>query len=131
MEQEPKVRLLVVDDDPAVVRLVGRFAGDLSFETLEAIHPAEALRLASQQHIDVAVVDFHMPEMQGVDLMRSLQDLNRNMEVILMTGDYSLQSATESIESGAYDYLPKPLDFRHLGQDLHAIRRRVLRRLRA
>ena len=129
MSPEPKIRILIVDDDPSIVRLLGRFVGDLSFEAVPAIHPREALRLASQQEIHIALVDLHMPEMEGLELMELLQRLHDDMEVILMTGDYSIESAVEAIKSGAYDYLPKPINFRHLTQALNAIRDQVLRRI--
>lgn len=125
---DQKVRVLIVDDDPSIVRLLGRFADDLSFETLEAIHPQEALALASREQVHIAVIDLHMPEMEGIELMKSLRRINRDIQVILITGDHSSQLVSDAIQNGAYDYLWKPIDFRRLGDSLNAVRQEVLRR---
>jgi len=89
----------------------------------------DALRLALEQEIHIAVVDLHLPGMEGLELMQSLWWLNEEMEVILITGDYSVESAAEAMDHGAYDFLPKPIDFAHLRQDLNAIREQLLLRI--
>lgn len=122
---EQKLRLLIVDDDPSIVKLLGRFAGELAFETLETVRPSEALAMASKQHVHVAVIDLHMPEMEGIELMKSLRQLNDQMQVILITGDRSTESVNAAIKNGAYDYLWKPIDFHHLSHALNAARHQV------
>jgi len=128
MLREQNVSILIVDDDPSIVKLLGQFARDLSFGAVEAIHPREALRMASEQDIHIAVVDLHMAEMGGLELMRSLLRLNDEMKVILITGDYSFESAVNAIQNGAYDYLWKPIDLNHLGESLQAIRELLFRK---
>lgn len=129
MQVEQKVRVLIVDDDPSVVKLLGRFVGDLSFEAVEALHPDNAIYLAAQQEIHIAIIDLHMPEMEGIELMNSLRRLNRDIQVILITGDYSTESLSTAIDSGAYDYIWKPIDFHRLTDSLNAVREQVLRRM--
>ena len=129
MSTERNVRILIVDDDPSIVKLLGRFARDLSFEAVEAMHPREALRMASEQEIHIAVVDLHMPEMGGWELMQSLLRLNDDIKVILITGDYCSESAALAIKNGAYDYLWKPIALDHLGEVLQAARQQFLHRV--
>jgi DNA-binding NtrC family response regulator len=125
---DQKVRVLIVDDDPSIVKLLGRFAEDLCFETLEAVRPTDALALASREQVDIAVIDLHMPEMEGIELMKSLRRINDEIQVILITGDHSSDSVSAAIENGAYDYIWKPIDFRQLSDSLKAVRDQVLRR---
>ena len=80
---DQNVRVLIVDDDPAIVRLVSRFVDEMSLEVVAASRPLEALRLAAEQPIHIAVIDLHMPEMEGIELMKSLHRVNDDMEVIL------------------------------------------------
>lgn len=129
MSGEQNVRILIVDDDPSIVKLLGRFARDLSFEAVEAVHPREALRMASEQEIHIAVLDLHMPEMGGWELMQSLLQFNDEMKVILVTGDYSAESAARAIKHGAYDCLWKPIALDHLGEVLLAAREQFLHRV--
>jgi DNA-binding NtrC family response regulator len=127
--QLEKVRVLIVDDDPSIVKMLGRFVQDLSLEAIETSHPGEALRMASEQEIHIAVIDLHMPEMEGIELMKSLQRVNPGVAVILISGDHYLDSISEAIRGGAYDFLWKPLDFRQLTDSLRALREHILSRI--
>ena len=125
---EQKIRVLIVDDDPSIVSSLGHLANSLQFEALETIDPQNALVLASQQQVDVAVIDLHMPEMDGIELMRLLRRINGEIQVILITGDPSAGAVSKAIQAGACDYLRKPLRSRDLSDSLTALRQRVLRR---
>ena len=125
---DQNIRVLIVDDDPKIVRLLSRFVDEMSLEVVSATQPREALRLAAEQPIHIAVIDLHMPEMEGIELMKSLHRVNDDMEVILMTGDRSSDRFSEAIQNGAYDFIWKPIDFSHLGNSLTAARSHVLRR---
>jgi DNA-binding response OmpR family regulator len=122
MLQEEKMRLLIVDDDPSVVKLLGRFAGELAFETLETVRPSDALAIAANQQVHLAVVDLHMPEMEGIELMKSLRQLNGQMQVILITGDRTAESMHAALDNGACDCIWKPIDFHLLSHALDAAR---------
>ncbi len=120
-----KIRVLIVDDEPSIVRMLARFVNELSLEAVEANGPREALRMASEGEVHIAVVDNHMPEMEGLDLVKALRRVNPDLEVILITGDFSPQFLDQAIEHGAYDCLWKPVDFRQLHDSLRALRDRV------
>ena len=122
-----KVHVLIVDDNPPIVKLISEWVTAWGFDALQAMHPREALRLASQEEIDVAVIDLHLPEMDGVELMESIKELDTALEVILVTGDYSVELAVDAIKRGAFDYLCKPINFEDLRKDLNAIREEILR----
>ena len=122
------IRVLIVDDEPSIVKLLARFVNELALEPVEANGPREALRLASEAEMHIAVVDNHMPEMEGIDLVTALRRVNPDIEVILITGDFSPQFLDQAIDHGAYDCLWKPVDFRQFHQSLRALRDRVLSR---
>jgi DNA-binding NtrC family response regulator len=126
--QADTIRVLIVDDDPSIVRMLAGFVNQLALESVEANGAPEALRLASQEEVHIAVVDNHMPEMEGIDLVNALRRLNPDLEVILITGDFSPQFMNQAIDQGAYDCLWKPVDFRQFQDSLRALRERVLSR---
>ena len=123
-----KVRVLIVDDDARIVKTLSHFVNELDLEAVEAYGPREALRLASQGEVHIVVVDNHMPEMEGIELVNALRRLHPDLEVILITGDFSPQFLDQAIQNGAYDCLWKPVDFRQLHHSLRALRDRVTSR---
>ena len=109
--------LLMVDDDPAMVRLVARlversFHAELNIESLT--DPAEARARIERGGISILLTDLDMPEINGLELLRCAKARNACTQVLFLTG-HSLHSALfEALELGASDYLLKPVN----GQEL-------------
>jgi two-component system response regulator HydG len=120
--------LLVVDDEPGMLGLVERFARKLGFAVTSAASGAEALRNLEAQTAVVALVDLRMPDVDGLEVLRRIRAADPNCQVILMTGDATVESAIEAIKLGAMDYLSKPLDFTRLEVLLTAARDDIERR---
>lgn len=108
MSNVQNVDLLVVDDD-AEFRgtLVRRFLRR-GYQVQEAPGGLEALELANRRQFDVAVVDLFMPNMSGIELLEKLKAGHPECEVILLTGQGSIETAVSAMKMGAYDYLTKP-----------------------
>jgi two-component system cell cycle sensor histidine kinase/response regulator CckA len=103
-------RLLVVDDEP-VIRDVLRRLLERSGRIIEVAAGADdALALARSHTLDVALIDKNLIGASGLDLARQLKQLQPDLEVILLTGYASLESAIEAVQIGAFDYLQKPID---------------------
>jgi len=120
--------LLVVDDEPGILKLIERFAQKMGFEVTTAGSGLEALQCLKSKTAAVALVDLRMPEVDGLEVLRRLRVADPNCQVILMTGDASLDSAVEAIKLGAMDYLSKPLDFKRLETLLTGVRDHIERR---
>ena len=103
-------RLLVVDDEPVVRDVLRRLLEQPGREILVAAGAEDALRCAQAQPLDVALVDKNLVGSSGLDVSRQLKALQPEMEVILLTGYASLESAIEAVKIGAFDYLTKPID---------------------
>ncbi len=102
------VRLLVVDDDEQMRRtLVGRFERK-GMVVVGAAHGEEALGRAAKARFDVAVLDLHMPGMNGVELLEKLKERQPDLEALLLTAHSSVETAVLAMKKGAYDYLIKP-----------------------
>jgi two-component system response regulator HydG len=120
--------LLVVDDEPGMLKLVERFARKLGFAVTGAASGDEALHSLEAHSAVVALVDLRMPDVDGLEVLRRIRAADPNCQVILMTGDATLESAIEAIKLGAMDYLSKPLDFTRLEVLLTAARDHIERR---
>jgi DNA-binding NtrC family response regulator len=102
--------VLVVDDDPAVAEFC-RQALSLAGHAVLVENSGKAALAALEEHeIDVVLSDVRMPDIGGVNLLRSISPDGAGPDVVLMTGFASISSAVEAIRLGAYDYLVKPFD---------------------
>jgi len=103
-------RLLIVDDEPMVLDVLRRLLVEPERDVEVASGPEEALEIAGRLPIDVALVDKNLLGASGLDLSRKLKTLQPELEVILITGYASLETAVEAVQIGAFDYLTKPID---------------------
>jgi DNA-binding NtrC family response regulator len=121
-------RLLIVDDDPLIPALIERFARKLGFDVASRASGRDALASLSELRPDVMLVDLRMPELSGIDVLKAVRAADPECQVILMTGDATLETAIEAVKAGALDYLSKPLDFDRLATLLVEVRDNIQRR---
>jgi DNA-binding NtrC family response regulator len=124
----PKPGLLVVDDEPGIVRLIERFADRMGFAVTTAASGREALQKLEFEKAAAALVDLRMPDVDGLEVLRCIRAAHPDCQVILMTGHASLDTAIEAIKLGAMDYLSKPFDFDRLQELLGGVRDDIERR---
>ncbi len=123
-------RILIVDDDPQIVTLLGEHLTQAGYDVATAHNAWEALAALQQQETSVVITDLRMPGADGIDLLRQVRQISPETEVIILTAYGSLETAVLAMrEGGAFDYLLKPLP--ELGQlDLTIARALEVRRLR-
>ena len=121
-------RLLVIDDDPNVLPIVERCGRQAGFEVTTSTRPLEAVGQLPQLRPDVAVVDLQMPEVGGLDVLTAVRAADPECQVILMTGNATVDTAMEAVKLGAMDYLSKPLDLARLRRLLATVVDDITRR---
>lgn len=106
---DPKnVDLLFVDDDSEFRELAARRFVRSGYQLQQASDGMEALGLAERRQFDVAIVDMRMPNMSGLELMEKLRAANPECEIIMLTGEGTIETAVQAMKLGAFDYLTKP-----------------------
>src|SRR5687767_2811698 len=118
----PRPRLLIVDDDRAILTLVGAIALAEGFEVTSTVDGTDALTQLRRRTADLVLVDLRMPGVSGLDVLRAIRALNPASQVVLMSGFATIDSAVEAVKLGATDYLTKPFDLQRLRQLLAAVR---------
>jgi DNA-binding NtrC family response regulator len=111
-------RILVVDDEPAQLELVGGFLNKQGFEVALAESGEAALEKFLQDSFDLVLTDQRMTKLSGLDLLKAIRGHNPEAAVIMMTAYGSIEDAVAAIKEGAADYLTKPLNLEEL---LHRI----------
>jgi DNA-binding NtrC family response regulator len=103
-----KIRVLVVDDDAVLRRLITDQTALMGFDSTAASSGEEALEALSKSDFDVVLLDIRMPGLSGLDALREIRRMEDAPEVIMLTADTSLPTGLEAMRLGAYDYLTKP-----------------------
>ena len=106
----------MVDDEFNFLQAIAERLTLKDFDVIAASTGREAIASAENDLFDVAVVDFQMPGMDGTQVLKSLKNRHRYLEIIMLTGHASIDSAVESTKLGAFKYLEKPYDFEKLVQ---------------
>jgi two-component system, OmpR family, response regulator MprA len=117
--------VLVVDDDPKLLKMLQRTLVYENLNVLTATNGLEALPLLQAQHPDLLIVDWMMPKMDGLALVRRLRDEENKTLVLMLTARDAIENRVEGLESGADDYLVKPFAPAELVARVHAMLRRV------
>jgi DNA-binding NtrC family response regulator len=102
-------KILIVDDEEGIRSVLNRVLGK-SHETRQASNGAEALQAAQEFRPDLLICDLKMPELDGIGVLRGLQERNLDPLVIMLTAHGTVETAVEAMKLGAFDYLRKPFD---------------------
>ncbi|GAA3163581.1 MULTISPECIES: response regulator [Streptomyces] len=117
-------RVLVVDDDPAIVRALVINLKARSYEVDSAHDGAEALRTAAARHPDVVVLDLGLPDMDGVEVIRELRGWTR-VPILVLSARHASDEKVLALDAGADDYVTKPFGMDELLARLRAAVRRA------
>ncbi|WP_328755415.1 sigma 54-interacting transcriptional regulator [Geomonas propionica] len=113
-------QVLLVDDEPAIRATLSRFIEGLGCFVTQAADVAEALALLDAFEYDLVVTDIMMPKGSGIDVLRSVRGRDNPCPVVMITGSPMVESASEALRLGAFDYISKPV---HKEQIVHVARR--------
>jgi DNA-binding NtrC family response regulator len=109
-----KIKILVVDDEQGLCAGIQEALRREGYVVDAATEPAAALKMAKDHLYNLVISDIKMPGLSGLDLLTQVRAHHRDTLFILMTAYGTVESAVEAMKQGAYDYLPKPLDMKHL-----------------
>ena len=116
-------RVLLIDDDEALGRLLTEYLGQFGFTVKTAAHPQEGLRLLQAGAPDILVLDVMLPGMDGFAVCRKVRETSR-VPIVMLTARGGVMDRIVGLELGADDYLPKPFEPRELVARLQAVLRR-------
>ncbi len=107
-------KILIVEDENVLRLTFEQFLRDEGYDVVAAANYAEAVAALDDQTFDVVISDIILGGRTGIDLLRSIQESGHVGQVIMITGDPSVDTASEAVRLGAFDYLPKPVKERDL-----------------
>ena len=127
MWRSPKI--IVVDDEIRICESLAYLLKSKDYEVTTAACGQDALARADQIAFDLAVLDIHLPDILGTELIEKIKVRNPDISVIVITGDANLDSALASLRCGAYDYLRKPFELEEFLRTVeNALNQKALKR---
>jgi len=105
-----KIKLLIVDDEVKFLESIAQRLEMRDFDVTKAVNGEQAVSAAREAKFDIALLDLKMPGMDGKQVLEILKREHRYIEVIILTGHGSLDSAVDCTKLGAFSYLPKPYE---------------------
>src|SRR5262244_1940753 len=110
----PAARILVIDDNPQVVDILGVCLRQEGYGVLGALTSDEGLKLAILSRPELVLLDIALPETNGIELLKRIRSINPATRVIMVTGNSDPVLAREALHLGALAYIDKPFDFAYL-----------------
>jgi len=110
----PKLNILIVEDGQTQREQLRDFLRSEGHAVSEAENGEQALRIVFNGHFDLILLDYKMPGMDGVEVLKEVKRLNPEIDVIIITAYGTIETAVEALKLGAYDYITKPVDLDEL-----------------
>ena len=100
--------ILIVDDEAFIRENLERILAEEGYRPNSTASPEEAVRLVGEEDVDLVLLDLNLGAQSGLDVLRTLKELDPEVLVIIITGYGTVESAVEALKIGAYDYIKKP-----------------------
>jgi two-component system response regulator AtoC len=110
MSTRAKVRVLIVEDEKLIRWSLRQKLESADYQVSEAENGSAAVKLVEDNLYDLILLDYKLPDMTGLDILRRVRERDNDVVVIMMTAYSSIESAVDAIKLGAYDYVSKPFD---------------------
>lgn len=117
-------RILLVDDEKDFVEMLSMRLAEEGDKITPAYDGRQCLETLEKETFDIVILDIKMPGMDGIQTLKKIKALHPLVEVILLTGHGSAETAVEGMKLGAFDYLLKPADFEDLEAKVQGARKK-------
>ncbi|NVM21822.1 MAG: response regulator [Desulfobacterales bacterium] len=112
-------RILIVDDEERFVTTLSKRLTERKLDVVGVYSGKDAIEEVTNKLYDVVILDVKMPGLDGVETLREIKKINPGIEVIMLTGHASVDSAVEGMRLGAYEYLMKPCEIDELMEKIN------------
>jgi DNA-binding NtrC family response regulator len=113
-------KVILVDDEEEFIDLMSQRLETRGLKVVAVTSGEKAVAMADDHHFDVAIVDLAMPGIDGIETLTQIKAKRPDMEVIMLTGQATVQSGIEAMKHGASDFLEKPVDLNVLMEKIQA-----------
>jgi DNA-binding response OmpR family regulator len=119
------MRILAVEDEPAILRMLERGLSAAGHQVLTASTGEDGAQLATDESIDLVLLDISLPELSGHEVLSRIRSRRPDLPVLMLTARDDLDNKVQALDAGADDYLTKPFAFEELLARIRALTRRT------
>ena len=105
-----QARILIIDDEPEIGRLFSKILSDNGYRIFVALDGEQGILKIREKRPDLVFLDLKLPGKSGIEILRDIRKIDRELQVVILTGYETVKTAVEAMKLGAYDYLSKPVD---------------------
>ena len=109
-----KLSILVVEDGQSQREMLRDFLREEGHTVGEAENGEQAIRRVREDHYDLILLDYRMPGMDGIQVLRAVKGINPEIDIVIVTAEGTIDMAVEAMKAGAFDYITKPVEFDEL-----------------
>ena len=109
-DENKQIKILFADDDKNIRKLLVEILSRQNYIVEEAISGEMAIEMLRDHDYDLVISDLHMPNMGGMDVLKAAKEKDENLQVLILTGHGTIQTAVKAMKEGAYEYLAKPIN---------------------
>lgn len=110
MLSNKKEKILIADDDESIRMTLDFILSDQDLYVETATNGMEAIRKVKEKYFNMAILDYNLPDVDGVTLGKNIKEISESTEIVILTGKATLESAMKSVKENFHDYLTKPVD---------------------
>ena len=111
-------RVLLVDDEEEYLEIMSERMRARDIDVTTSTSAREALDMIATESFDAVIMDFMMPEMNGIEALKAIKEKNPEMQIILLTGHATVEKTVEAMKAGAMDLIEKPADLDALSEKI-------------
>ena len=111
-------RVLLVDDEEEFLEIMAERMKARDIEVTTSSSAQEAFALLEKEMFDAVIMDFMMPEINGIEALKKIKEKNPEMQIILLSGYATVQKGVEAMKAGAFDFIEKPADLDKLSEKI-------------
>lgn len=108
------IRILVVDDEAETCALLERYLTKKGYQVFTALSGEDAVNIVKEERPHIVLLDIRMPGMGGIEALKKIKEIDKNIGVIMITAVKEEDTANETLKLGADDYISKPMDLKYL-----------------
>ncbi|MFW2367205.1 MAG: response regulator [Desulforhopalus sp.] len=124
MSSQLATKVMLVDDEEEFIDLMSQRLEARGLKVVTVVSGEEAVAMTKDRNLDVAVVDFAMPGIDGIETLKQIKQQRSDIEVIMLTGQGTIHSGIEAMKHGAIDYLEKPVDLNILMEKIRSAKQK-------
>ncbi|MBI5873665.1 MAG: response regulator [Candidatus Omnitrophica bacterium] len=113
-------KILIVDDEKFIRETLGSYLGRKGYEVYDAENCEDAIKIVKEKVPHIVLLDIRMPDHDGVEVLKRIKEVNKDIGVIMVTGVTDTAIAEKCMELGAFDYITKPISLEYLEECLSA-----------